>query len=155
LYRVTQGVPSKIEIRVLLGTEEKGKLSKVLKGKVIAYLVGASSKERIKEPAPIFYLRLAPGKAIEEVVLIALDKKKDRRELEIGPTDKKQQFRAESMRPFDVLEVGPQLFKIITPKLKSGEYLFFQMGSAEPAKGSYGKGFDFEIDEPSRTPQKK
>jgi hypothetical protein len=35
-------------------------------------------------------------------------------------------------------------------KLTKGEYMFFLLGSAEPPKGSYGKGYDFGIETPQR-----
>jgi hypothetical protein len=46
--------------------------------------------------------------------------------------------------------VGLRLFKISPSKLGKGEYLFFLVGSAEPPKGNFGKGYDFGIDEPHR-----
>jgi hypothetical protein len=70
----------------------------------------------------------------------------------MGPPGPKPEFRAEAMRQFDSLEVGPNLFRLTAIKLIRGEYLFFQLGSAEPAKGSYGKGFDFAVDEPQKWP---
>lgn len=155
LYRLVDDPPLKIELKLLLGAEEKGGLGPLKKGKVVSYIIGPTSKNRIKDPAPVFYLRLAEGKGIEEIVLMALDRKSDRRELEIGPSGKKQEFKAEAMRPFDSLEVGPQLFRITTTKLAPGEYIFFQIGSAEPPKGSYGKGFDFGIDEPAASLKKR
>jgi len=120
------------------------------KGKMIAYLVGPASKTRIMEPAPAFYMRLPEGKAIEEIVLVAFDCKSGRREIEMGPPGPKQELKAEAMRQFDSLEVGQGLFKVTAAKLAKGEYLFFQLGSAEPPKGSYGKGFDFGIDAPHK-----
>jgi hypothetical protein len=142
----------KVDIKILLGTNEGAGLGKVLmkKGKVIAYLVGPASKTRITEPGPVFYMRLPEGKAIEEIVLVAFDRKSGRREIEMGPPGPKPELKAEAMRQFDSLEVGQALFKLTTAKLARGEYLFYQLGSAEPPKGSYGKGFDFGIDEPHK-----
>jgi hypothetical protein len=152
LYRFPGEAPVKVDIKILLGTKEGAGLGKVLmkKGKVIGYLVGPAAKTRIKEPAPVFYMRLPEGKAIEEVVLVAFDRKTDRREIEMGPPGPKQELKADAMRQFDSLEVGPSLFRLTAAKLVRGEYLFFQLGSAEPPKGSYGKGFDFAIDEPHK-----
>jgi hypothetical protein len=152
LYRFSGEQPVKIDIQVLLGTQEGAGLGKVLlkKGKVVAYLVGPAAKTRIKEPTPVFYIRLSEGKAIEEIVLVACDRKSTRRELELGPPGPKQVIKPEARRPFDVVEVGPNLFKLTIGKLTKGEYLFFQLGSAEPPKGSLGKGFDFGIDIPSK-----
>lgn len=152
LYRFPAEAPVRVDIKILLGTQEGAGLGKVLlkKGKIVAYLVGPAAKTRIKDAGPTFYMRLPEGKAIEEVVLVALDHKADRRELEMGPPGPKPELKAEARRPFDSLEVGPGLFKLTTAKLTKGEYLFFQLGSAEPPKGSYGKGFDFGIDEPHK-----
>jgi hypothetical protein len=96
----------------------------------------------------VFYLRL-PERKIEEVVLVALEAKNKRRELDMG-SSKKQELNAESIRQFDSLPVGPDLFKITVSKLPKGEYLFFLIGSAEPEKGTLGKGYDFGIDESQR-----
>ena len=152
LYRFPGETPVRVDIKILLGTNEGAGLGKVLlkKGKVIAYLVGPASKTRIKEPVPVFYMRLPEGKAIEEIVLVAFDRKSGRREIEMGPPGPKQELKAEAMRQFDALEVGQVLFKLTPAKLARGEYLFFQLGSAEPPKGSYGKGFDFGIDDPHK-----
>ena len=152
LYRFPGDVPVRVDIKIVLGTKEGAGLGKVLlkKGKVVGYLVGPAAKTRIKEPAPVFYMRLPEGKAIEEVVLVAFDRKTDRREIEMGPPGPKQEIKAEAMRQFESLEVGSSLFKLTTAKLARGEYLFFQLGSAEPPKGSYGKGFDFAIDDPHK-----
>jgi hypothetical protein len=152
LYRFPGEAPVRVDIKILLGTKEGAGLGKVLmkKGKVVAYLVGPAAKTRIKEPAPVFYVRLPEGKALEEVVLVAFDHKTDRREIEMGPPGPKPEIKAEAMRQFDSLEVGQGLLKLTAAKLTKGEYLFFQLGSAEPPKGSYGKGFDFGIDEPHK-----
>jgi hypothetical protein len=152
LYRFPGEAPMRVDIKILLGTKEGAGLGKVLmkKGKIVAYLVGPAAKIRIKEPAPVFYMRLPEGKAIEEVVLVVFDRKTDRREIEMGPPGPKQEIKAEAMRQFDSLEVGQGLFKLTAARLTKGEYLFFQLGSAEPPKGSYGKGFDFGIDEPHK-----
>jgi hypothetical protein len=149
LYYFTAASPAKIGIKILLGMQGGAGLGKVVlkKPKTIAYLVGPAAESRIKDPAPIFYLRLPEGKPIEEVVLVVLDRKADRRELEMGAAGPKQ---AEVRRQFDYLEVGPSLFKLTTAKLGKGEYLFFQLGSAEPPKGIYGRGFDFGLDEPHK-----
>jgi hypothetical protein len=142
--------PRKIDLKMLLGEKQGAGLGKVLlkKPKTVGYLVGPASKTRIPDPAPVFYLRLPEGRGIEEVVLVALAGKGDRRELEMASP--KGELKAPAMRQFDSLEVGPRLFKISAAKLAKGEYLFFLVGSAEPPKGNYGKGYDFGIDDPHR-----
>jgi hypothetical protein len=142
--------PARIDLKMLLGVKQGAGLGKIVlkKPKTTGYLVGPASKTRIANPAPVFYLRLPEGKGIEEIVLVALEAKSDRRELEMP--SQKEELKASSMRQFDSLEVGPKLFKISTGKLGKGEYLFFLVGSAEAAKGNFGKGYDFGIDEPHR-----
>jgi len=145
-------MPVKTEIRLLLGQNEGG-LTKMItkKGKAIGYLVGPTASMKTSEAAPVFYLRLPEGKPIEEVVLLALTQTKERRETVIGPSLDKQQLKAESMRPFDALEVGSRLFKVTFSKsLTKGEYLFLLLGSAEPPKGIYGKVYDFSIQAPHK-----
>jgi len=156
LYYFVQEAPAKIEIKMLLGANEGAGLGKILmkKGKMSAYLVGRSSKAKVIEPAPIFYLRLLEGKGIEEVVLVSFDIQGDRREMEMGPGPK-QELKAEATRPFEPLLVGPRLYKITTGKLVKGEYLFFLMGSAEPPKGNQGKGYDFAVHEPPKPAKEK
>jgi len=150
VYDIVAGAPVKIEIRTLLGINEGAGLGKVLlkKGKAIGYLVGSASKNRMANPSPVFYIRLPDGKAMEDLALLALERKGDRREIEMGPPGPKPELKADAMRPFDSLEVGPRLFRATAGKLAKGEYLFFLLGSAEPPKGSYGKGYDFGIDVP-------
>ena len=153
LYRFEGEMPLKTEIRLLLGENQGPGITKVLmkKGKGIGYLLGPTAKTNVNESAPVFYLRLPEGKSIEEIVLLALNQTKERREIEIGPSLEKQELKAESMRPFDSTEVGPRLFRVSPAKsLAKGEYLFLLLGSAEPPKGSYGKVYDFSIQTPPR-----
>ncbi len=135
--------PVKVELKFLLGTETPKKLLK--KGKTIGYLIGPHSKTRIQKTGQTFYVRLPDGKEIEELVLVSFSGKNDRRELELGPAGPKQELNAEDIRPRESLEVGPRLFKLSTQQLTPGEYLFLFMGSAEPAKGVFGKGYDFGV----------
>jgi hypothetical protein len=138
--------PARIEPRLLLLSEAKGGFGKVLKGKGVAYLPGPRAAFRTKEQMPVFYLRLAEGKGVEEFVLAELVRKSDRRELELVSSGKKQELKADAIRQFDSLEVGPRLFRLMPSKLVAGEYAFFQIGTGEPDKGTAGKGFDFGID---------
>ena len=150
LYRFQQDAPVAVDIKLLLGEKQGAGLGKVLmkKGKVIAYLVGGKAKTRVTEFMPVFYLRLPEGKGIEEVLLVALESKNDRRNLDMGPPGPKPELKPETMRQFDSLEVGASLFKVTPASLGMGEYLFFLIGTAEPPKGNYGKGYDFGVQPP-------
>jgi len=138
LYYVSGEQPVAIDIKTLLGQKVGGK-----KGSTVAYLIGPAAKQRVKQS--VFYLRLPEGKAIEEVVLVVLDRKEGRRGLDLG-RDSKEEIKPSSVRQFENTEVGARLFRVTTPKLQTGEYLFFLIGSASPAQGSFGKGYDFGVD---------
>lgn len=150
LYRFTRNMPAGVDLKMFLGANAKPGLGKLLmkKGRVTAYLVGSSSKLRINESAPVFYLRLPEGKGIEELLLVHLDRKEDRREIDMGAPGPKPELKPETLRQYDSLEVGPGVFRLIPNKLERGEFVFFLISSAEPAKGTYGKGYDFAIDTP-------
>ena len=150
LYRFIGDTPQSIDVKILLSVKESPGLGKVLfkKGRTIGYLVGPGAKARTQNPTPVFYLRLPEGKGMEEVVLVAFEKKNSRREIEMGPAPKPE-LQADSMRPFDYIEVGPRLFRLTPAKLAKGEYVFFLIGTAEPPKGSLGKGYDIGVDEPA------
>jgi hypothetical protein len=143
LYSFQQGSLVKFDIRMLLGEKEGGFLLK--KAKSLAYLVGPSAKSQVAEGPIVFYIRLAEGKGIEELLLVALERKSDRRELDPGPGPKPE-MKPEALRQFDSLEVGAGLYRLTPAKLSSGEYLFYLSGTAEPPKGNFGKGYDFGVD---------
>lgn len=146
LYSFPQNTLVKVDIKMLLGEKKGGApLGKVLmkKGKVIAYLVGPTSSARVSDGTPVFYIRLPEGKNIEDLVLVVLDRKSDRRELVLGPPGPKPELKPEALRQFDSLEVGPGLYRLSPAKLAKGEFMFYLISSAEPAKGTYGKGYDF------------
>jgi hypothetical protein len=145
LYIFPQDSPVKVEIKSLLGEKEGAGLGKVLlkKGKVIAYLAGPASKTRVAEGSPVLYLRFPDGKSIEDLVLVTLERKGDRRELDVGPPGAKPELKPEAVRQFDSVEVGAGLYRLTPAKLSKGEYMFYLNGSADPAKGNYGKGYDF------------
>jgi hypothetical protein len=146
LYSFPKDSLVKVDIKLLLGEKKSGAaLKKVLmkKGKVIGYLVGPSSKVRVPEGTPVFYIRVPEGKEIDDLVLVVLDRKNDRRELDLGPPGPKPEMKPEALRQFDSLEVGPGLYRLNPVKLGKGEFMFYLISSAEPAKGTYGKGYDF------------
>jgi hypothetical protein len=147
LYAFPKESLAKVDIRMLLGEKEGGFLLK--KAKSLAYLVGPAAKLRVVEGMPVFYIRLADGKGIEELLLVMLEHRNDRRELDPGPGPKPE-LKPEMLKQFDSLEVGPGLYRLTPGKLSAGEYLFYLSGSAEPAKGNFGKGYDFGVDAPIR-----
>jgi hypothetical protein len=150
LYRFYRNAPVPIGIKLLLGEKQGAGLGKVLlkKGKVVAYLVGSAAKTRVTDAAPVFYMRMPDGKGIEELLLVAFNRKSDRREVDMGPAAPKPELKSDAVRQFDSLEVKAGLFRLTPATLSKGEYLFFLIGTAEPPKGNYGKGYDFGMDPP-------
>jgi hypothetical protein len=146
LYRFQENNLIRIDVKLLLTFTTGGGLGKLKKKESIAYLPGPAAKTRTKDQTPVFYLRLAEGKGIEEIVLVALNQKPERRVLDTGSAAAKQELNSEVVRSFESVEVAAQLFRLTTTKLTAGEYLFFEIASADPAKGISGKGFDFAID---------
>jgi hypothetical protein len=151
LYRFYRNAPVQTDIKLLLGEKQGAGLGRVLlkKGKVIAYLVGPAAKTRVTDAAPVFYMRMPDGKGIEEVLLVALGQRAGRRELDMGPPAPKPELKSDTMRQFDPLEVESGLFRLTPAPLGKGEYMFFLIGTAEPPKGNYGKGYDFGMDLPA------
>jgi hypothetical protein len=153
MYYFQRSNPARLDLKILLGMKQGAGLGKVLlkKGKTLAYVAGAGAKLVISTDTPILYMRLPQGKTIEEYVLVALESRSDRRELDTGPGPK-QELNASAIRAYDNVEVGPGLFRITPAPLKPGEYLFFQIGSAEPEKGNQGRGYEFAISAPPARP---
>ncbi len=142
LYYFTGKMPAKVDLKVLLGMR-KGKM---LKGKPTAYVAGPNAKLRLKAGKAVFYLRFPEGKEeMSDLILISLLEKDDRRELN-GLPGPKGGLNSDDVLQFDQLEVGAKLFRLMPPALDEGEYIFFLVGSAEPDKGTYGKGYDFGVD---------
>jgi hypothetical protein len=152
LYTFAGDGAQRIDLKLLLGVVEGPGLGKFFmkKGKTIAYLAGAAAKARFSDPNPVFYLRPPEGGKIQEIVLIAMNRKDRRREIEMGAAGEKQELQPDDIRSFESVEVAQGLFRIVTAPLSKGEYLFFFIGSPAPDKGTYGKGHDFGIDEASR-----
>jgi hypothetical protein len=128
-----------------------------------AYLEGPTSKNRVKDRQPHFYLYVPDGISSADYVLIKLEKKGDRREFQIGSfggvtagksgvkQDKQVQFKAE--------HVAIRTYKIsLDADLKPGEYAFFQgtgqqtmmaggRGSKPSGGSATGRIYDFTVPE--------
>jgi hypothetical protein len=102
-----------------------------------------------KNPTIIFELPIHDS--IDNYILVKMDKKKDRRELEISSTGGlvggKSGVRAEDTIPTAITELGGSRFKMVPVKrLKEGAYILYVVGSADSIKGVYGNGYDFNVD---------
>jgi len=145
----------KVDLKTLASEKVAGRTGHLLtlgikSVKVNAYLIGSSARLKAKDQAPVFYARVNEGQAIDELVLVSLYPKADRRELEVsalgGAVGAKHGIRMEVMKPFETQELGPRLYKGAAGILPRGEYLFYIVGSADNVKGIQGKGYDFSVE---------
>lgn len=115
-----------------------------------AYLQGQHSSV-IVSPMPEITLELPKGDTIDNYMVVQLDGKDDRRELEVGSqggvVGAKSGIRAEAIRRTSAIPLGGNKFKLkVDSSLKRGEYIIYVVGSADNIKGIYGKGFDFTVE---------
>lgn len=116
------------------------------KSPVVGYLVAARSGTQVNKSSPVFYLRVPEKVAIEEVLLLSLTEKGNRREIELGPNPSKPVFPVETLKSYESKQIDTGLFRVlVTDPLQPGEYLFFLPGTADEKKGIVGKGYDFSF----------
>ncbi|RPI25071.1 MAG: hypothetical protein EHM61_15355 [Acidobacteria bacterium] len=150
------GDPQKMTLRTIAQGKVGGRLGSVLtvgikSAKNKAYLLGPTSKLLIRDRQPTFRVTIPPDASIDDYVIVQMDAKEDRREVEIGSkggiVGSKQGLRFELIQQTDSVELEPGVFKI-TPRapMKAGEYIIYILGSADADKGISGRGFDFTID---------
>jgi hypothetical protein len=114
-----------------------------------AYLDGPHSAA-IANPSPAISVELPKGETIDSYILVVLDGKKDRRELEVasvgGIVGGKSGIRAEAIQRTSSQSLGGNKFNLTTETLKKGEYFIYVVGSADSIKGIYGRGYDFTVE---------
>src|ERR1700730_2403218 len=114
-----------------------------------AYLDGPHSSV-VASSGPFIGIDLPKGATIDNYILVQLDGKGDRRELEVeargGFVGGKNGIRAESIRKTSTNPLGGNKFQLATGSLKRGEYLIYIVGSPDVNKGIYGKGYDFTVE---------
>lgn len=152
--RVTVG-EEPLELHLLGQSKVGGRLGSmatfgVKSVKVKAYLQGPHASAFGHQYATIV-IELPPNDSIENYILVRMDGKEDRRELEMasigGAVGAKVGVRAEDIVPTSATPRGGNLYHL-TPnsRLKRGEYLLYIIGSADTIKGIYGKGYDFSVE---------
>jgi len=114
-----------------------------------AYLDGPHSSV-FASSAPVIGIELPKGETIDNYIVVQLDGKGDRRELEVeargGIVGGKNGIRAESIRKTYATSLGGNKFQLATAGLKHGEYLIYVVGSPDTNRGIYGKGYDFTVE---------
>ncbi len=113
-----------------------------------AYLDGPHSSVTVNE-TPTIQIGLPKGYTIDNYILVQLDGKGDRRELEVeargGIVGGKNGIRAEAIRKTSVTDLGGNKFQLTSDGLKKGEYMIYIVGSADLEKEIYGRGYDFTV----------
>lgn len=125
-----------------------------------ATLDGPTSKNRVKDRRPQFYLYVPDGTSASDFVLIALNKKDNRREFQVGSfgglTAGKSGVKKDRQVPFTFDHVAVRTYRLtLSDDLKPGEYAFFMgtghqvmMGETTKSGGAAtGRIFDFSIPE--------
>ncbi|MCC7155795.1 MAG: hypothetical protein IT161_14565 [Bryobacterales bacterium] len=135
----------KLELKTLTAARSASKLTKMLKRNVNGYLAGASAKTWMKGPSADLYFRLPEKVSVEEVVLLTLEVKPDRREVDFGPDPFKPVFPIETLKQYSATEIDARLYRVHCDHLSPAQYLLFLLGSGEEKKGILGKGYEFEI----------
>jgi len=139
-----------LDLKPVVPSRQPGKLSSLsgglLKGHIIGSVIGPTAKIRTTNRPAIFYVRLGEKATIDDLALLNLESSASRRDLDFGKKAGKPVFPVSSVRQYESKEVTPTLFRLSAPLSKTGEYLFFILGSGDDKKGLLGKGYDFGVD---------
>lgn len=143
-----------VELRVIGEQKVGGRLGhsitfgiKSVKNK--AYLQGQHATV-IASRNPVIEIELPANESINNYIVVLMDDKGDRREMEMGSVGgtvgEKVGIRADRIIRASATPMGGRRFKI-TPvgELKKGEYILYSVGSADFMHGVYGQGFDFSV----------
>jgi hypothetical protein len=113
-----------------------------------AYLDGPHSIV-VAGSTPRIEMSLPKDDTIDNYILVQMDGKSDRRELEVeargGIVGGKNGIRAEAIHKTHVTPLGGSKYQLGTDSLKKGEYIIYVVGSPDSVKGIYGKGYDFTV----------
>lgn len=107
-----------------------------------AYVNGPTSKNRVKDRRPLFYLYVPDGDSAADFVLIKLEKKGNRREFQVGSfggvTGGKSGVKRDKEVAFKAEHVAVRTYRLtLDDDLKPGEYGFF-MGTGQQTMMSGG-----------------
>lgn len=128
-------------------------------GVVIMYIVPPKSKAvlpestssvHINEKQPAFEIHLPEDLTINRFILLRMEQKEDRREIEVEVLPRfvypDIKPKATSI-PIRTREIQQQVHEVLPEDpLSEGEYFIYISGSAVRAKQIFGKGFDFTIE---------
>lgn len=114
-----------------------------------AYLQGQHAS-LIASRKPVVDIELPANDNIDNYIIVEMDDKGDRREIEMGSVGgtvgEKVGIRADRIVRTSATPAGGRRFKISPVKeLKKGEYILYSVGSADFPHGVYGQGYDFTV----------
>ena len=114
-----------------------------------AYLQGQHAS-LIASRMPVVDIQLPPNDNIDNYIIVEMDDKGDRREIEMGSVGgtvgEKVGIRADRIVRTSATPAGGRRFKVSPVKeLKKGEYILYSVGSADFPHGVYGQGYDFTV----------
>jgi hypothetical protein len=144
-----------VEIHTLGQSKVGGRLGRTISlgiksVKTKAYLQGQHAPVIVSRN-PTIEIELPPNSSIDNYIVVQMDGKGDRRELEVGAgggaVGAKHGLRAESVVRTSYDPLGGRRYKMSTlGGLKGGEYILYVIGSADYDKGIYGLGYDFTVE---------
>jgi hypothetical protein len=114
-----------------------------------AYLEGQHAPV-ITSRNPVIEVELPANGTIDNYIIVEMDGKGDRRELELGSiggtVGEKVGIRSDRIARISAAPLGGRHFKITPVQgLKKGEFILYVVGSADFQHGVYGHGFDFTV----------
>ena len=114
-----------------------------------AYLQGQHASV-IASRKPKVDIQLPANDNIDNYIIVEMDDKGDRREIEMGSVGgtvgEKVGIRADRIVRTSAIPVGGRRFTLSPVKdLKKGEYILYSVGSADFPHGVYGQGYDFTV----------
>ena len=143
-----------VEVRIIGEQKVGGRLGHavslgIMSVKNKAYLQGQHASI-IASRKPVIDIQLPPNDNIDNYIIVEMDDKGDRREIEIGSVlgtvGEKVGIRADRIVRASATPVGGRRFKLAPVKeLKKGEYILYSVGSADFQHGVYGQGYDFTV----------
>jgi hypothetical protein len=102
-------------------------------------------------PMPEITVHMPKGDSIGNYILVKMNVKNDRRELEVGSGTGGASGRTglgsnAAIHPIRVIYRGNNTYQLLPLKqLEEGQYMVYVVGSSDERKDVYGKGYDFSV----------
>jgi hypothetical protein len=114
-----------------------------------AYLQGQHASV-IASRNPVIEIELPANESIDNYIVVEMDDKGDRREIEMGSVGgtvgEKVGIRSDKIARTSAAPLGGRRYRITSVReLKKGEYILYSVGSADFPRGVYGQGYDFSV----------